>query len=435
MELRNISTNEGRVRFELHLDKEEWLGYLKKESTSLQKRKAVPGYRAGKAPLSVAYKTYGDSLIQGGTNAVINDKLTQACEENDWAPVSQPTITVVAADLEQFCALIAFADYPKVEEMEYRGLKVEKPIKTVTEAQVDEMIDKYMRNHLYVHEVPREARMGDIVEVKFRGTHNGEGFEYDHSDKSRWVVGSGQLFTGLDEAIVGHVAGDDLELTLTMPEDFHREAVAGLTLDLKVHLVGVWARDLLECTDEYVKENVKGFDTVAEFREDRRKTAQGLNDSESKRILNQRIDDALAAAVTCPIPEEMIQVSMNRHMMTLQQLASGQGKTIEQVLSEEGKTVADFQALVRPNCERQVKCSVALDYIVRKEGLQVSRETIDNQLRSYATKANISMDEAARRMGGIESIAEKMLNDRAMDVVRENLIITEVEVEEFPKLF
>lgn len=434
MELRNVRINEGRVHFELLLDKEEWTDYLKKVSVRFQKQKAVPGYRAGKAPLGIAMKTYGQALVQAATDDVVNEKLAQACEENNWAPVSQPAVTVVAADLEQFCALIGFMDYPKVEEMQYLGLEVEMPVMTVTEEQVDEMVAKYMRNHLYVHEVPREARMGDIVEVSFTGTHNGGPFEYDHSNKSRWIVGSGQLFTGLDEAIVGHVAGDDLELTLTMPEDFHREAVAGLTLDLKVHLKGVWARDLLEMTDEYVKENIKGMETVADFREDRRKTAQNSNDSESKRILAQRIDDALAAAVPCKIPEEMIQVSMMRHMNTLAQIAAGSGKTVEQVLEEEGKTVADFQALVRPNCERQVKCSVALDYIIRKEGLQISRETVDNYITNYAGKGQMTVEEATRRLGGVEALAEKMLNDKAMDIVRKNLKVRKVEVDEFPKL-
>lgn len=432
MELRNVNTNNGRVVFELWLEKDEWTVYLQKASNAMQKQKAVQGYRAGKAPLAMAYKTYGKALIDRALNAVIDEEFMKACVENEWMPVSQPNIQVVAADLEQFCALCSFYDYPKIEDVEYRGLVIEKPVRTVTEEEVDEAIAKYMRNHLYVHEVPREARMGDIVEVSFTGTHNGGRFDYDHSDKSRWIVGSGQLFTGLDEAIVGHVAGDDLELTLTMPEDFHREAVRGLTLDLKVHLKGVWARDLLECTDEYVKENVKGCETVADLRAQKRRDGQLIFDNESKTIFNKRLDKAIAALVTCPVPESMIDVSMQRHIATLRYVAASEGKTAEQSLADEGKTMQDFMELVRPNCELQVRTSILLDYVIRKEGLQLTRQELDKYIASRAKSSNTSTTEVVQRLGGEESIIEKLLNDRAMKIIRDSVVVVEVPVDEFP---
>ncbi len=432
MEVKIVKNENGQIALELKLEKDEWREYLSKVSLQMQKRKAIPGYRVGKAPLGIAYKTYGQPLVQAAGEEAINEKLTQICIENDWAPVSQPFVTVVTADLQGFEAMVSFVDYPRVEDLQYKGVKVERPYKTVTEADVDELVDKYMRNHLYVHEVPREARMGDIVEVSFTGTHNGGPFEYDHNDKSRWVVGSGQLFTGLDEAICGHVAGDHLELSLTMPEDFHREAVRGLTLDLKVDLIGVWARDLLEMTDEYVKENVRDCETVAEFREKRRAAHQANYDSISKRLVNYNLDTAIADLVTCPIPEEMIQVSMARHMQTLQSMTGG--RSIEEYLAAEGSTVEKFQADVRPNCERQVKISIALDYVARAENLEVSQIAFDNFVNAQAIQMQTSAENALVRLGGAENVAEKLLNEQAMRIIRDNMVVVDVEVEEFPKV-
>lgn len=276
--------------------------------------------------------------------------------------------------------------------------------------------------------------MGDIVEVSFTGTHNGERFPYDHSEKSRFTLGSGQLFAGLDELLEGHVAGDDLEPSLTMPEDFHRDDVAGMTLDLKVHLRGVWARDLLECTDEYVKEHIKGCETLAEFREKQRSEIQSRYDSESARHYRRNLDEALAAAVTCPIPGAMMDTAIARYVATLRSIAAQQGKTAEQVLQEEGKTMADFIEQVRPSAETQVRESIALDYIARAEKIEVTGEELAGYIQRYAESGKISVEEAQRRLGGVDALYERMLNDRAMKVVTDSAEPVIQEVEEFDKL-
>ncbi len=434
MEIKKLEGKESwDVSFDATASKEEWQGYLKDASLELQKRKAVPGYRAGKAPLGVAKKHYGKTLIEAASAAARKEMFEKACMENGYAPVSDPIMLDLQADEDGFSVHCSFQDYPKLTQLNYRGLKPEKPLHTVTEAEIDQEIDKYMRNHLYVHEVPREARMNDIVQVNFNATHEGESFYYDHARDVRFIMGSGQLFTGLDEVLVGHVAGDDIDVTLTMPEDFHRENVRGWTLNIHVHLVGVWARDLLECTDEYVKEHIKDCETVADFREQQRAKKQDLSDRESERRYKDNLEKALAEAVTDPLPPAMLDTAIGRFVGTLGRYAAQSGGTAESLLAAEGKTMEDYINMCRVPAEQQVRMSVALDYIIQNEKLEVSQEALTERLQRYADIDKTSAQEAADKRGGVEQIYSTMLNDMAMKIVADTAEPQIVEVESYYK--
>ena len=425
-----IRGENGDIHFTLKAEPEEWKWYLNYAAGALQKRQPVQGYRVGKAPLGVCMRVFGKELMDRATTFASNDLLDKACAEHGFMPVSDAERTITAADADRFEMEVSFDLYPEITEMDYKGLVIDRPVKHCSEQDIDNEVDRYMKSHLYVHEVPREARMEDIAEVSFTGTHQGRGFPYDHSDKVRFVMGSGILFTGLDEALVGHVAGDDLELSLTMPKDFHREPVAGLTLDLKVHLIGVWARDLLECTDEYVKEHIKDADTVAEFREQLRATIQGRYDNRTKTIFNENFEKVLVDRVTVPIPNSMVETVIGRFVSTLREIAQQEGKTAEQVLEEEGKTLEEYRESVRPIALRQVKVSVALDYVVHAEKLTVTRERVNAVIANHAQIQNVSPEEAKRRLGGDESIVEQLLNTKARELVLQYAEPNEFEVED-----
>ncbi len=427
MEVQNVKKRDtGLITFELLFDGPEWENPLKNHSLKLQKTAPIAGCRVGRAPLSLVIKTYGKTLIEAAAKDVLDASLMRAIAEQGFAPVSQPNVLTLHADEQDLRIIVSFMNYPEVNDFQYLGLSVEKPIRFCTETDIDAAVSDYLQKHLYVHEVDRPAEIGDIAEVDFTGTHDGAGFEFDHSKKSRFTMGSGTLFAGLDEALVGHMAGDHLSLSLTMPEDFHRPAVRGMTLDLEVNLHGVWARDKAEYTDQYVHDSVPGCETTADFREQQRAKIQKHYDNESTQILRKNIERALAGLITCPIPDSMYETATEK-------IAASIIPTAEEEKEDTEKRLARYRETSRPVAVQQVKLSLALDYIIQREHIEITQEEVDANVNSYARALHISASEALRQLGGADEFADQLRNQKAIDFVMEHANVTEVEVAEFPK--
>lgn len=432
MEFSNFEIKDGcRVHFTASMPREEWTAFLIKTSMELQRKKPIKGFRAGTAPVALAEREYGDELFKPAAREAADKCIEKLCLEKKTIPVSVPTVDIFQADAKGFACAAAFEIYPEVHAMDYKGIQAEKPVCKCKEADIDAEIARFMDQHLHVHEVARAAKMGDIAEVDFSGTHNGGAFPYDHSANSRFVLGSGQLFAGLDEALCGHVAGDHLDITLTMPDDFHRRDVAGLTLELSVNLHSVWARDRRELNDDFVKEFVPGAETVAQYREWTRQKVQKRMDERSEKLFHANINKVLAQNLPVEIPPAMVETTAKRYLDTLAGFARSQGITMEQYLAREGKSVEDYKKMVEPAAREQTAVSIAVDYVISAEKLSVSQERLQRYYQRYATANKISMEEAKRYINE-PALIDEYLHKDAMKLIRENAVPVIVEVDTLP---
>ena len=434
MEIVSFEIKDGyKVHFTVSLPREEWTGFLTKASAELQHQHPIRGFRAGAAPVALAEREYGDMLYKAAGKYAADQSIEHVCLEKQLIPVSQPSVDIFQADRQGFACTVSFERYPEVSSMEYKGIQAQKPVCKCTDAQVDEEITRFMRQHLNVHEVPRAAQMGDIAEVDFTGTHNGGPFAYDHSANSRFLMGSGKLFAGLDEALVGHETGDHLDLTLTMPADFHRKDVAGLTLDLHINLHGVWARDMRELNDDFVKEFVSGAETVAQYREQVRQRIQKRLDEQSEKLFHANINQALAQALPVTVPPAMVETASRRYMQTLAGFARNQGMTVEQYLAREGKTLEDYKKMVQPAAWEQTAVSIVVDYVISAENLQVSQDRLSAYYQRYAA-ANKQTVEEARRQIDEAALIDDCLHRDAMKLIRTFAVPVTVEVDSLPSV-
>lgn len=434
MKIMDFEIRDGyKVRFTVSLPGEEWMPFVAKISLGLQMKKPIKGFRAGTAPIALAEREYGDMLYKSAAREAMDDCLAKVCMEKKIIPVSQPAVDVFQADAKGFACGIAFEKYPDVTGMDYRGLRAEKPVCKCSEAMIDAEISRFRSQHLDVHLVDREARMGDIAEVDFTGTHQGGPFPYDHSSQSRFVLGSGQLFAGLDEALCGHAAGDHLDITLTMPADFHRSEVAGMTLDLQVNLHGVWARDLRELNDAFVQEFVPGAKTVEEYRELVRQRIQKRLDEQSEKLFHANLNKALAEKLPVEVPPAMVETTSRRYLSTLAAFARQQEMTVEQYLAREGKTLEDYKKLVEPAAWEQTAVSIAVDYVITAEKLSVSQERLQRYYQRFAAGSKISVEEAKKQVNA-DVLIDDYLHKDAMQLIRESAVPVIVEVEELPRV-
>ena len=434
MKIMDFEVRDGyKVRFTVSLTQEEWMPFVAKVSLGLQIKKPVKGFRAGTAPIALAEREYGDALYKPAARDASDDCITKVCVEKQIIPVSQPAVDVFQADGKGFACGISFEKYPDVTAMEYRGIQAEKPVCKCSDAMIDEEITRFMRQHLDVHHVEREAQMGDIVQVDFTGTHNGGSFPFDHSSNSRFVLGSGQLFAGLDEALCGHVAGDHLDITLTMPQDFHRADVAGLTLDLSVNLQGVWARDMRELNDDFVREFVRSAETVAQYREQIRERIQKRLDEQSENLFHANINKVLAANLPVEVPPAMVETASKRYLSTLAAFARQQEMTVEQYLAKEGKTLDDYKKMVESAAWEQTAVSIAVDHVITAENLSVSRNRLDTYYQRFAAGNKISIEDAKKQVNE-DVLIDEYLHKDAMKLIRESAVPVIVGVEALPNV-
>ena len=429
MEISKYSIQNGyRVSFEVNLDRREWEPYLSIAAKMLQRLKPVKGFRAGTAPLGVAEAHSGKLLYNEAGKKAADDGIQAACLEHRLTPVSEPRISTVKNDASGYAAIISFDTYPEMAELTYKGATIERPVHTVTEEDVEEDMEAYVRGHLKVAETEEPARMNDIVEIDFRGTRGGEGFPFDHAKGFREILGTEKLFTGLDAALVGKKKGDSFAITLTMPEDFHRAEIAGFTVDLHVDVRGVWSRSEQTLSDEFVAEYVKDANTVEEFRALTRKKLEERYARRSEIQFKKNVEDALAASVTAEPPLSMVETAIERYWAAYQNLAAGQGKSPDQLLAEEGSSRERYLETVAPTAVKRVKMSLAVDYIIRHEDLTVSPAELEAYYVRNAEHSKMSVEEYKARKGSDETVIQDMLEVQAIQLFIDNANIVDVEM-------
>jgi len=425
MEIVDYRKNDnGLVTFQMILREEDWTPFLEAASLQLQKTSPVPGFRAGKAPLAEAAAFYGEELLNAARTPAAQRAMERFVSEKHLLPVTVPESAVMTQTLDRLHLAVRFINYPEVAPFLYKGIKAERPCHKVTQAEVDAAVEKYLDTHLQVRPVSRSAARGDIAEIAYHADADGRPFPLCRSNAYRLPLGSGQLFAGLDEALYGHSAGDTLSLTLTMPSDFHREDLAGKTIRAEVTLLSVSERTRPACTDAYVRENVQGCETAAEFREMLRSKLQKKQDEAADRAFREAVEDALCAAVTCPLPEEMVSVSLSGFVSTLQRYAASKGETPEALLSRDGKDMQAFIEECRPHAEKQVRMSLALDYIIREEGYSVTEDAIE----AYAKQCDSTrpLGEVIAALGGKDRISDLIAEGEAMKLVRSTAVPIDV---------
>ena len=426
-------TDAYKVQFTASMDRDDWKPYLESVSLELQKKNAIPGFRPGAAPLLLAEREYGQTLYKPAAKNAVDDCIEKICLEKKIIPVSLPEVKIFELGTNGFSFTVCFGKYPEVESVKYRGLTAEKPVCRCKETDIDAEIDQFRSQHLAVDEVNREARMGDVVQLDFTGNHNGEKFPFDHASQFRLVLGTNVLFAGLDETLCGHGSGDKLDLTLTMPKDFHRAEIAGMTLQLHVHIQSVWERKMRELDDEFVKEFINGAETVAEYRELTRKKIQKRLDAQSEQLFNANLNAEIARNLPVQVPPSMVETVLSRYIDTLSAFAKQQGKTAEQFLAEEGKTLEDYRELARSAAKEEAAVSIAIDYVISAEHLTVASERLQRFYARYADGNKITVDEARRRVNE-SALIDDYLHKDAIKLVRESAVAIPVEVDALPKI-
>lgn len=365
--------------------------------TRTQKRISVPGFRKGHVPRTIFNQMYGEeSLYQDALNDVLPDAYEAAIKEAGIEPVDQPQVNVESMEKGQPWTLTAtVAVKPEVTLGDYKGMEVPEQDTSVSDADVDsELENKRQQQAELVLKEDEAAADGDTVVIDYEGSVDGEKFDGGSADNYSLVLGSGSFIPGFEDQLVGHKAGEDVDVNVTFPGDYHAKDLAGKDALFKVKIHEVKEKQLPELDDEFAKDVDEDVETLAELKDKVKKQLQDQKEAAAKAAIEDAaIEAAVANAETEEIPQAMLDDDTNRQ---LQQYLAGmqqQGINPQMYFQITNTTEDDLRKQFADDAAKRVKTNLVLEAVVKDANLNATDEDVQNEIADLAKQ--YGMDEEA----------------------------------------
>lgn len=365
--------------------------------TRTQKRISVPGFRKGHVPRTIFNQMYGEeSLYQDALNDVLPDAYEAAIKEAGIEPVDQPQVNVESMEKGQPWTLTStVAVKPEVTLGDYKGMEVPEQDTSVSDADVDsELENKRQQQAELVLKEDEAAADGDTVVIDYEGSVDGEKFDGGSADNYSLVLGSGSFIPGFEDQLVGHKAGEDVDVNVTFPEDYHAKDLAGKDALFKVKIHEVKEKQLPELDDEFAKDVDEDVETLAELKDKVKKQLQDQKEAAAKAAIEDAaIEAAVANAETEEIPQAMLDDDTNRQ---LQQYLAGmqqQGINPQMYFQITNTTEDDLRKQFADDAAKRVKTNLVLEAVVKDANLNATDEDVQNEIADLAKQ--YGMDEEA----------------------------------------
>ena len=424
---KNVATN--RYELEIIVDGERFREAIKTAYKQNAKKINIPGFRKGKAPLSVIETYYGKEVFfEDALNLIYGDVVEEAITESGLNVINDKMdfdmVSISKEDGVDF--KVTVTTYPEIEIGEYKGLKAEKVIAKVEDSEIDAQVNAMAeRNARMISVEDRAAQLGDTAVIDFEGFKDGVAFEGGKGEGHSLELGSGQFIPGFEDQIVGHNIGDEFDINVTFPEAYGAEDLAGKEAVFKIKLHEIKVRELPAIDDEFAKD-VSEFDTLDALKADLKAKAlerkQKAADEEVENDLVQQIVDSIKGE----IPEAMFENRLNQSVEEFAYRLQSQGLDLNTYLKYTNSTIDDFKASFRPQAEGQVKFRLALEKIVELEKIEATEEDINAQIEKMAKDYGMEVEQIKAAVPSSE-IAKDLAVGKAIDFIKENAVITEVE--------
>lgn len=391
---------------------------------------SVPGFRKGKAPKHIIEKMYGKGVFYDeALNEIVNPAFADAIKDQDFKMVSQPEFDVVSIDDDGVTFKAKFYVKPEVEITDYIGIPVTKTVREASDEDADnEISDTQKRNSRQVEVTDRAAQDGDIVVIDFDGYVDDKPFEGGKAEKYNLTLGSGQFIPGFEEQIVGKNIGDEFDVNVTFPAEYHAAELAGKPAVFKIKLHEIKFNELPALDDEFAKD-VSEFDTFAEYKADVKAKIQDRYNKQADGEVEEQLINALIEKLKAEIPEPMYVAETENFVRDFDGRLRMQGLDLKTYFKYTRLDLDALRKQMRPQAERQVKTRLALEKIVELEGIKPTDEEIAAEYDRIAKAYNMELDKV-KEMVDEAAIAEDVAVKKAVDLVKEKAVVTEKAYEE-----
>lgn len=387
----------------------------------------VPGFRKGKAPRKIIEQLYGQEVFfEDAANAIIPDAYAKACIESELDIVSQPKISVTQLEKgKPFVFEAEVAVRPEVELGNYKGVEVSKVDTEATDADVEEEIKKVAeQNSRTITVEDRAVKDGDMTVIDFEGFVDGVAFEGGKGENYPLTIGSHSFIDNFEDQIIGMNIGDEKEINVTFPEDYHAEELKGKPATFKVSVKEIKEKQLPDIDDDFAQD-VSDFDTLDEYKADLKKKIAERKEAEAKRQKETEAIEKIVADSKMDIPQAMIDTQVTRMAEDFAQRLQQQGLSLETYFKYTGLTAEKILDDMKPEAVKRIQNSLVLEAVAKAENIQVSDDEFNAELSKMADMYKMEVDKIKEFMG--ESEEKQMRDDIAIQKAVDLIVSSAVE--------
>ena len=427
--LKEFSKKEtNRYELVITVDAEKFNEAIKQGYAENGKNINVPGFRKGKAPMGIIEKYYGESVFfEDALNILYPTAVDEAITESKLQFVDDKIdfdlVKISKTEGVEFKIVITVM--PEVEIEGYKGLKAEKVIAVVTDDEIDAEIKAVADRNSRMVTVERAAELHDTAVIDYEGFCDGVAFDGGKGESYSLELGSGSFIPGFEDQIVGHSAGDEFDVNVTFPEDYHSEDLKGKAATFKCKLHELKVKELPAIDDEFAKD-VSEFDTLDEYKADLKAKALERKSAQADADVENQLVEQLVELVKAEIPAAMIE---NRAKQSVEEFAyrlQAQGMDLKTYLKYMGGTIDSFKDTFKPQAEMQVKIRLALEKIAELEKIEITEDELNAEFEKMAKDYGMEVDKIKASVPA-DDLKKDLAVQKAMDVVKSSAVVTEVE--------
>ena len=422
MIVKNVEQKEkNQATFQVEIDKEAFEEAINNAYLKNKKNISVPGFRKGKAPRMVIEGMYGvEVFYEDAFDELAPKAFAFGVEQEKLHAVGRPNLTATDVSDDKVLTLsFETALYPEVKLGQYKGIEAPRDSDDITPEKVDEYIEEMRKRNARQITVEREAKLGDTVVLDYDGYLNGERFSGGNAENQTLELGSGSFVPGFEDQLAGLKAGDEKDIDITFPEDYHPD-LAGKAVVFKVKIHEVQETELPEVDDEFAKD-VSEFDTLSEYRkaimEQLLKSRKDAVDDEFGYKVMKKASDA----IECDIPDAMVEERMSQIMQEYDQNLMSRGMRLEEYIRMSGMDPKAFQDMIRPQAVDQVRTDLLLAAVADAENIEVPEEDVEKSLQEIADAYHVTIDQIKEAVPH-DSMVKDMRMKKASDLIMESAI-------------
>ena len=421
MNVKNIERNGNQATITVEIDKELMEKGVNAAYLKQRKMIAIPGFRKGKAPRKMIEAMYGAHVFyEDGLEEIFPEVYKAAVLDQDIKAIGRPSLTDMQIAEDNTVTLVLTTDvYPEVTLGQYKGLEVEKTPVEVSDAQVDAELNRMAQNVASTEEVEKAAEMGDTANIDFEGFDAGVPFDGGKGENFDLKLGSGSFVPGFEEQIVGMTAGEEKDIDITFPENYHAE-LAGKAVVFHVKLNKVTVTNVPALDDEFAKD-VSEFETLEELKDDiRAKALQSAEKNAQSAFENACVEKA-AELTTVEMPAALIEAELDNQMERFAYQLQMSGYSMDAYAKMMGGDVNTMRNAFRPAAEKQAKINVTLTKIIETESITVSDEDMAAEYEALAKQYELEV-EKIKEMVAADEIKATLENRKAVKLIVDSAV-------------
>ena len=421
MNVKNIEKKGNEATIVVEIDKELMESGVNKAYMKARKSIMIPGFRKGKAPRKMIEALYGTHVFyEDGLEEIFPEVYEYAVIGQDVKAVGRPNLTDMNISEEGIVTItITTETYPEVTLGDYKGLEVEKNEVAISDEQVESELDRMAQNVASTETVERAAQMGDTANIDFEGFDNGVPFDGGKGESFDLKLGSGSFVPGFEEQVVGMTAGEEKDIDITFPEDYHAD-LAGKPVVFHVKLNKVTVTNMPEKDDEFAKD-VSEFETLEELKSDIRAKALEQAEKQANSAFEQACVDKAAQNTTVDMPKALVEAELDNQMERFGYQLQMSGYSMEAYAKMMGGDINTMRNAFRPAAEKQAKVNVTLAKIVEVEAIAVSEEEIAAEYEALAKQYSLELDKV-KEMVPVEEIKTSLETRKAVKVIVDSAV-------------